>query len=301
MPMPESGPSRLCFRLSNMLAGSPLVPTFMPRMAAATESMVPSRPQKVPEQAEEDQQAGEVAGNLPAFIQPRLDTVEERTGRRGGEAELAAGLVAQHRRHRCEQARLGGARAMAAGAEILHPGDVGVEADHLPEQVQRADRQHAENEGVEERIVEEGEGDRIPEPARDEGPRRAGDDHPQQLASRSAHAIGSMSAVGMMLGRTPGQEAGTISTRSAGPPSALLPRRAHVDPGRRHACLDQVAADREAAGQRLAPRLALGVPRCRRHRDITWIRLSMIGQHVLGDGVEPGGWRSPERHRDSPV
>jgi len=57
---------------------------------------------------------------------------------------------------------------------------------------------------------------------RDETRGEQADDHPQQLASRSAHAIGLCPAVGMM-GRTPGQEAGTMSTRSAGPPSALLP------------------------------------------------------------------------------
>src|SRR6185437_13955112 len=98
-----------------------------------------------PEQAEEDHQPDEISGDVAALVEPRADAVEERSQRHGREAE-AAGALAHHGRHGGEEDGLDAAVAADVVAlQPLDPGDLAIEADHLPEDVDDADQQHDED------------------------------------------------------------------------------------------------------------------------------------------------------------
>jgi hypothetical protein len=100
------------------------------------------------EQAEEDQQADQVAGGLALFFEPRGHRVEQRAHGAGGERQMA-GAVAQHGGHGRKQDRtLVRGEAGIGDAEIVDPVDLGVEPEHLTERINDADQKHADDQRV---------------------------------------------------------------------------------------------------------------------------------------------------------
>ena len=94
------------------------------------------------EQAEEDEQADEVARHLAILVEPHLDRVEDRAhGLRRD--RHAADAVAEERRHRGEEHRR--ALDLDAGlgdAEGVDPANLREEPQHLAEGEADADEQH---------------------------------------------------------------------------------------------------------------------------------------------------------------
>ena len=140
------------------------------------------------EQAEEDHQPDEIAGDVAALVEARADAVEERAQRHGREAE-AAGALAHHGRHGRQQNGLYAAVAADIVAlQPLDPGDLAIEADDLPEDVDDADQQHDEDAAVQRRVVQEGDVDLRPQQI---GEAEDGDEpehHPEKEPTGRTHA-----------------------------------------------------------------------------------------------------------------
>jgi hypothetical protein len=113
------------------------------------------------EQAEKDQHADQVARGLARLVEARGDAVEQGPQRGRRQADLAALAGAEHPRHRAEQARRRAGRRgqVAVGealAEALDPFALGVEREHLAEDVDDAGEKNAEDHPVDRRVAHEG-------------------------------------------------------------------------------------------------------------------------------------------------
>ena len=103
------------------------------------------------EQAEEDQQADQIARQLAPLVEPRGDAVEQGAGRRRREAELVLAF-AQHRCHRRQQVDPVGRRHWRIRLAVLkaaQPAHFGPQQNDLAEDEEDADRKHAQNHRVE--------------------------------------------------------------------------------------------------------------------------------------------------------
>ena len=89
-----------------------------------------------------------------------------------------AGAVAQHGRHRREQHR----RAFFRGAgrigdaEIVDPGNFGIEPEHLAERIDNADQEHADDQRVKAGIGHEAVPDLLRLPIEDDGEQHGKDE-----------------------------------------------------------------------------------------------------------------------------
>ena len=135
------------------------------------------------EQAEEDQEADQIAAEFPSLVEAGGDRIEDGAGREGREA-ARAGAGVEHRRHRREQERLGDRAAVRGPGQRVDPADLAKEPDDLPEGEQRADRQHAEDQPVEAGIGGEGERDLLVEDEHDEADQRQERRHPDEEDAR---------------------------------------------------------------------------------------------------------------------
>ena len=91
------------------------------------------------EQAEEDQQADQIAAELASLVEAGGDRIENGARRERREA-ARAGAGVEHRRHRREQERLGDRAAVRGPGQRVDPADLAEEPDDLTEREQRADR-----------------------------------------------------------------------------------------------------------------------------------------------------------------
>ena len=108
------------------------------------------------EQAEEDEQAGQVARHVARLVEPGGDRIEDAAHDLRRDRH-AADAVAEDRRHRRQQHRRPVDREAGIGEpEAVDPGDFGEQPDHLPERQQDADQQHADDQAVEAGIGHEG-------------------------------------------------------------------------------------------------------------------------------------------------
>ena len=108
------------------------------------------------EQAEEDQQAGQIARQVAGLVESRCDRIQDAAHHLGRDRH-AAEPVAEQRRHRRQQDRRPLDRDAGIGQpEAVDPGDFGEQPQHLPERQQDADHQHAEDQAVQARIGHEG-------------------------------------------------------------------------------------------------------------------------------------------------
>ncbi len=131
-------------------------PTSSEPMTWPIEETVSRRPPEGAEQAEEDQKPGHVAQQVARLVEPGADRVENAAHGhlRNGHA---ADAVAEQRRHRRQQhRRLAHFEAGIGDAEAVHPLHFRREARDLAEGEDDADEQHAEDDAVEARIIEEG-------------------------------------------------------------------------------------------------------------------------------------------------
>ena len=97
------------------------------------------------------------------------------------EIARAAGALAEDRRHRGEQhGGLGDREAGVGEAEAVDPGDLGEEADHLPEREQDADEQHRDDQGIQARIGHEGGDDLLVQHEQHEPAQDQEHQHPDQ-------------------------------------------------------------------------------------------------------------------------
>ena len=109
------------------------------------------------EQAEKDQQARHVAGNIARFVQPRRDRVQQMPHRLLGNRHSPRALAAEDSSHRRQQFRTAFDRQPGIGdAEIVDPGHLRIEPDHLPERQDDADQEHPPDQCVEAGVGKEG-------------------------------------------------------------------------------------------------------------------------------------------------
>ncbi|HXE28852.1 MAG TPA: hypothetical protein VN656_10075 [Stellaceae bacterium] len=143
------------------------------------------------EQAEEDEQADEIAIGLAALFEARADAVEQRPHRRGGKAHLAATPRREHRRHRCDEARRAHVEIgrVRAAPEALDPGDLWVEPQHLAEDVENPRQEDAQDHAVHGGIAHEIFGERPLEQRRTRGHSEHENGHPNQVSARTSHGF----------------------------------------------------------------------------------------------------------------
>ena len=121
------------------------------------------------EQAEKDQQARHVAGNVAGFIQPRRDRIQQMPHGLLRDRHPPGALAAEYRRHRRQQCRPPLERQPGIGdTETVDPGDFRIEPDHLPERQDDADQKHRADQGVEAGIGKERRDDLLVEHDRDQ-------------------------------------------------------------------------------------------------------------------------------------
>ena len=132
------------------------------------------------EQAEEDQEPGQVAREVACFVEPGGDRVEN-AAHQLRRHRHAADAAAEDRRHRRQQHRrpLDG-EAGIGEAEIVDPGDLRIKPEHLAQRQHDADHQDADDQGVEARIGHEGDLDLLEQHEGDEPAEHDEDQHPQQ-------------------------------------------------------------------------------------------------------------------------
>ena len=108
------------------------------------------------EQPEEHQQAGHVAGNVAGLVEPGGDRIQQMPHGLLRDRHPPGALAAEDRRHRRQQRRVPLDREAGIGdAEIVDPGDLRIEPDHLAERQDGADQQHQPDQRVEAGIGEE--------------------------------------------------------------------------------------------------------------------------------------------------
>ena len=179
MPMPPSGAARPSFSVSNRAPESP--PTLSPSITLPTEPTVSIRPQKVPSRPRKTSKPGHVAGDVAGLVQAGRDRIEQVPHGGLGDRHPPGALAAEDHGHRRQQFRVPGRRQAGIGdAEIVDPGDFGVEPDHLAEGQDDADEQHAADQGIEAGIGEEGQDDLLVEHHADQGAQHQKDQHPHQ-------------------------------------------------------------------------------------------------------------------------
>ena len=110
------------------------------------------------QQSQKDEETDEVPRNFAGFVESGADAVEDRARRRRGEAELRTGrpALAEHGGHRHEQSR-GRLDAQMRFAKTVDPGNFPVEHLRLPEDVEDAEQENAENQPVEQGVRLEGD------------------------------------------------------------------------------------------------------------------------------------------------
>ena len=110
------------------------------------------------EQAQEDQEADQVARKVALLLEADLHAVEDGAGGRGREVGLAATAVGQHARHRGEQHRLqaGGSGSAVGLLELLDPQHLALQAPDLAQVDGDAHREHEEDHAVECGVGDEG-------------------------------------------------------------------------------------------------------------------------------------------------
>ena len=84
---------------------------------------------------EQDEQGDEIARNLTMLVEPRLNAVQHRTERRGGQAEAVVLLVLDHRGQGRQQPRVRKRIGMAAALETLDPGEIRLMSIEISEQL----------------------------------------------------------------------------------------------------------------------------------------------------------------------
>ena len=155
MPMPPSGAARPSFRVSNSAPASP--PTLSPSMTLADRADRLDQAPERAEQAEKHQQAGHVAGNVARLVEPGGDRI--RADAAWSAARCSCARCARRRESPPSAPAASGAgvdREPGIGdAEIVDPGDFGIEPDHLAERQDGADRQHQADQRVEAGIGQE--------------------------------------------------------------------------------------------------------------------------------------------------
>ena len=192
MPMPASGAARPSFRVSNSDAGiaADLQPLDHLADRAHRFDQAPERA----EQAEEDQQARHVAGDVAGFIQPGSDRIQQMPHGLLGDRHPPGALAAEDRGHRRQQRRVPLDGQTGIGdAEIVDPGDLGIEPDHLPERQDDADQQHRADQGVEAGIGEEGDDDLLVQHDHHQGAQHQKHQHPHRKIRGEDNLVSSIS------------------------------------------------------------------------------------------------------------
>ena len=153
MPMPLSGAARPSFSVSNIEAESPPGPHALQHFADRAHGF--DQAPEGAEQAEKDQQAGQVARQVARFVETVGDRVEN-AAHHLRRHRHPAGALAQDGSHRRQEDRRAVDRDAGIGEpEPVHPRDFAEQPDHLAEGENDADRQHAEDQAVEAGIGEE--------------------------------------------------------------------------------------------------------------------------------------------------
>ena len=156
MPMPPSGAARPSCSVSNMRAGIAADLQALDHLADRADGL--DQAPEGAEQAEEDQQAGHVARDVAGFVEPGRDRIQQMPHGLLGDRHPPGALAAEDRRHRRQQRRAPLDREAGIGnAEIVDPGDLRIEPDHLAERQDDADQQHRADQRVEAGIGEEGD------------------------------------------------------------------------------------------------------------------------------------------------
>ncbi len=141
------------------------------------------QPVERPEQSQEDEHADQIARGLARLVEPRADAIQQSAHRHGGEAHASAAAVAEHGRHRRQQARHVLAREIGLVApEALDPGDLGIEPHHLAEDVDDPGDEDAEDHAVHRGIAHEVAVERGREQRGDAGHEGDEDGHPGEIA-----------------------------------------------------------------------------------------------------------------------
>ncbi|MHC2770869.1 hypothetical protein ACVIM7_000336 [Bradyrhizobium liaoningense] len=152
-----------------------------PSITLPTEPTVSIRPQEGAEQAEEDEEAGHVARDVAGLVEARRDGIEQMPHRGLGDGHSPGALAAEDRRHRRQQLRVPGrCQAGVGDAEIVDPGDFGIEPDDLAEGQHDADEQHCPDQGIEPGIGEESLDDLLVEHHAYQRAQHQEDQHPHQ-------------------------------------------------------------------------------------------------------------------------
>src|SRR5690606_25264082 len=109
------------------------------------------------EKAEKDMKADHVTRDFALLIKARAQRIEDRTHRKCVELHLALACT-KHGGHRREKARRWWHdKARISAAEIIDPAHFRPEPDDLPQRIENAENEHAQNEAVQPRIGEEGQ------------------------------------------------------------------------------------------------------------------------------------------------
>ena len=133
------------------------------------------------EQAEKDQEAGHVAGDVAGFVQPRGDRIQQMPHGLLGDRHPPRALAAQDRGHRRQQFRPPLDRKPGVGnAEIVDPGDLRIKPDHLAERQDDADQEHRADQRVQAGIGEKGGEDLLVEHDCDQRAEHQEHQHPHQ-------------------------------------------------------------------------------------------------------------------------
>ena len=133
------------------------------------------------EQPEEYQQAGHVAGNVAGLVEPRGDRIQQMPHGLLRDLHPPGALAAEDRRHRRQQRGVPLDREAGIGdAEVVDPGDLRIEPDHLAERQDDADQQHRADQRVEAGIGEEGDHDLLVEHHHQQGAQHQEHQHPHQ-------------------------------------------------------------------------------------------------------------------------
>ena len=151
------------------------------------------RVQQTPEgsqQAQKDQQTGQIAGHVAELVQARADAVQQGVHGQGREAEPLAAAAGQHGRHRDQHGgrfRLGG--GFVPAAKPLDPLDCGYHRDDLPVVGQNSQPEHAQDHAVKDRVGQKGRAQRLKQESADRPYSQQKQGHPDENTGRVFHGL----------------------------------------------------------------------------------------------------------------